>query len=162
MRDLGPVVVCGALAGCAVVVQAALLSRAVDAAFLGRAPLALLAPPCSRSPPSPPCVRGSSGSRRCSRSGFSGDVRLDVRDRLVRRLLALGPRYVSGERTGELANTLVGGVEALDAYVAQYLPQAGARRARPGARARGGAVERPAVGARAARSRSRSSRSSCG
>ena len=57
-------------------------------------------------------------------------MRLAVRDRLVRRLLALGPRFASGERTGELANTLVGGVEALDAYLAQYLPQVVPRRAR--------------------------------
>jgi ATP-binding cassette subfamily C protein CydD len=55
---------------------------------------------------------------------FSGAVRLAVRDRLLRRLLALGPRFASGERTGELANTLVGGVDALDAHVGQYLPQA--------------------------------------
>ena len=54
---------------------------------------------------------------------FSGRVRLEVRDRLVRRLLALGPRFAKGERTGELANTLLGGVESLDAYLAQYLPQ---------------------------------------
>jgi ATP-binding cassette subfamily C protein CydD len=47
-----------------------------------------------------------------------------VRDRLFRRLLALGPRYASGERAGELASTLVGGVDALDPYLAQYLPQA--------------------------------------
>ena len=62
---------------------------------------------------------------------FSGSVRLAVRDRLLRRLLALGPRFASGERTGELANTLVGGVDALDAYLAQYLPQALPRRPRP-------------------------------
>ena len=47
-----------------------------------------------------------------------------MRDHLFRRLLALGPRFASGERTGELANTLAGGVDALDAYLAQYLPQA--------------------------------------
>ena len=54
---------------------------------------------------------------------FSGSFRLAVRDRLVRRLLALGPRFASGELAGELANTLVGGVDALDPYLAQYLPQ---------------------------------------
>src|SRR3970282_1534088 len=36
----------------------------------------------------------------------------------------LGPPSPPTERTGELANTLAGGVEALDAYLAQYLPQA--------------------------------------
>jgi thiol reductant ABC exporter CydD subunit len=55
---------------------------------------------------------------------FSGSVRRAVRDRLLRRLLALGPRFAWGERAGELGNTLVGGVDALDPHLAQYLPQA--------------------------------------
>ena len=70
------------------------------------------------------------GPRRCSPSASPATVRLAVRDRLLRRLLALGPRFASGERTGELANTLVGGVDALDAYLAQYLPAGGPRRRR--------------------------------
>jgi ATP-binding cassette subfamily C protein CydD len=37
--------------------------------------------------------------------------------------MALGPAYSQGERSGELANTLVEGVEALDAYFRHYLPQ---------------------------------------
>ena len=36
-----------------------------------------------------------------------------MRGHLVRRLLALGPRFTAGERPGELANSLLGGVEAL-------------------------------------------------
>ena len=78
-----------------------------------------------RSPARPRCARprrlGPGGPRP---SAHSGAVRAAVRDHLLRRLLALGPRFASGERTGELANTLAGGVEALDAYLAQYLPQA--------------------------------------
>ncbi|MCL7452567.1 MAG: thiol reductant ABC exporter subunit CydD [Anaerolineae bacterium] len=50
-------------------------------------------------------------------------VKQDLRSRLVTRLLALGPIYARGERSGELANTLVEGIEALDAYFRQYLPQ---------------------------------------
>ena len=37
--------------------------------------------------------------------------------------MALGPAYTRGERTGELVNTAVEGIEALDAYFSQYLPQ---------------------------------------
>jgi ATP-binding cassette subfamily C protein CydD len=37
--------------------------------------------------------------------------------------MALGPAYTRGERSGELANTAVEGIEALDAYFRQYLPQ---------------------------------------
>jgi len=38
---------------------------------------------------------------------------------LARHLLDLGPRYAAGEGTGELTHTLVGGVEATDAYVSR-------------------------------------------
>ncbi len=50
-------------------------------------------------------------------------VKTDLRDRLFARLFKLGPAYVRGERTGELSATVVEGVEALDAYYSQYLPQ---------------------------------------
>ncbi|HIQ06506.1 MAG TPA: thiol reductant ABC exporter subunit CydD [Anaerolineae bacterium] len=50
-------------------------------------------------------------------------VKQTLRDRLFAHLLALGPTYARGERTGELTNTVVEGVEALDAYFRQYLPQ---------------------------------------
>jgi thiol reductant ABC exporter CydD subunit len=122
-RDLAPVVVCGVLAGCAVVVQAALLSRAVDAAFLGKAALASLTPVLLALAVVAALRAGLLWLQETIAQRVSARVRLDVRDHLVRRLLALGPRYASRERSGELANTLAGGVEALDAYLAQYLPQ---------------------------------------
>jgi ATP-binding cassette subfamily C protein CydD len=50
-------------------------------------------------------------------------VKTELRERLFAHLLALGPTYTKGERSGELTNTLVEGVEALDAYFSQYLPQ---------------------------------------
>jgi ATP-binding cassette subfamily C protein CydD len=50
-------------------------------------------------------------------------VKRELRERLAVHLLALGPAYTRGERSGELAATAVEGVEALDAYFTQYLPQ---------------------------------------
>jgi len=50
-------------------------------------------------------------------------VKHDLRAQLAAHLLRLGPAYSRGERSGELANTAVEGVEALDAYFRQYLPQ---------------------------------------
>ena len=50
-------------------------------------------------------------------------VKTTLRERLFAHLLALGPDYTRGERSGELTNTIVEGVEALDAYFSQYLPQ---------------------------------------
>ena len=46
-----------------------------------------------------------------------------VQKALVDKLEALGPAYLVGERSGELSSTLTEGVEALDAYFSQYLPQ---------------------------------------
>ena len=123
-RGLLPAVLCGSLAGLAVVAQAELLSRALDRAFLGRAPLAALAPLLFALAAAAAARALLVWLQEVLAQRYSSRVRLALRDRLVRFLLALGPRFASGERTGELANTLLGGVEALDAYLAQYLPQA--------------------------------------
>lgn len=50
-------------------------------------------------------------------------IKTDLRERGFKHLLGLGPTYARGERTGELSNTLTEGIEALDAYLSQYLPQ---------------------------------------
>jgi ATP-binding cassette, subfamily C, bacterial CydCD len=50
-------------------------------------------------------------------------IKVDLRSRLFDKLLDLGPSFSRGERTGELVNAAVEGVEALDAYFSQYLPQ---------------------------------------
>ncbi len=50
-------------------------------------------------------------------------VKENLRVWLARKLLALGPAYIQGERSGELVNTATQGIEALDGYFSQYLPQ---------------------------------------
>lgn len=50
-------------------------------------------------------------------------VKADLRERVFDHLMALGPAYLRGERTGELTNTVVEGIEQLEAYFSQYLPQ---------------------------------------
>jgi len=49
-------------------------------------------------------------------------LKADLRGRLVDQLLRLGPAYTTAERSGELANAVIAGVETLDEYTAQYLP----------------------------------------
>ena len=51
------------------------------------------------------------------------EIKTRLRERLFAHLLRLGPAFARGERTGELAGAAVEGVEALDAYFSQYLPQ---------------------------------------
>jgi ATP-binding cassette, subfamily C, bacterial CydD len=45
-----------------------------------------------------------------------------LRAQLTQQLLALGPAYTHGERSGELVNAAVGGVEILDEYLTVYQP----------------------------------------
>jgi ATP-binding cassette subfamily C protein CydD len=54
---------------------------------------------------------------------IAGSIKTQVRKKLLARLFQLGPLYTRGERSGELINTLNGGVEALDPYFSQYFPQ---------------------------------------
>ncbi|MEL7673350.1 MAG: ABC transporter transmembrane domain-containing protein, partial [Chloroflexota bacterium] len=56
-------------------------------------------------------------------NAVAGQIKDELRGRLYAHLIALGPAYSRGERSGELANTSVQGVEELDAYFRQYLPQ---------------------------------------
>jgi ATP-binding cassette subfamily C protein CydD len=116
-------VLLGTLGGIAIVVQAWLLSRAIAQVFLGGQTLAgvrtwlllFLAVACLRA--------GLTWSSELAAHRVADRVKDDLRRRLAAHLLALGPAYVQGERSGELAATLVEGVEALDAYFRQYLPQ---------------------------------------
>jgi len=50
-------------------------------------------------------------------------IKTDLRQRLFAHILKLGPAYTRRERTGELTAAAVEGIEALDAYYSQYLPQ---------------------------------------
>jgi thiol reductant ABC exporter CydD subunit len=123
-RALAPTIGAGLLAGGAVVLQAALLSRALDAAFLRGAPLPALAPTLVALAAIALLRALLLWAQEVLAQRFSGARRSAARERLLRRLLALGPRFAWGERTGELTQTLLGGVDALDPYLAQYLPQA--------------------------------------
>jgi len=122
-RRVVPAVVLGTLGGGLVILQAFLLTRAIEGAFLGGRDLASLAPALMGLVAVALARALASWGQEIVAQRHSAAVRVDLRDRLVRRLLALGPRRVAGEQTGELTNTLVGGVESLDAYIVQYLPQ---------------------------------------
>lgn len=50
-------------------------------------------------------------------------VKENLRSLLVNHLFRLGPAYTRSENSGELTNTAIQGVETLDAYFSQYLPQ---------------------------------------
>ncbi len=120
---LAATILCGFLAGLLTIGQASLISRAVAGVFLGGQAL--------------PDVGGLlqlvliivflraalAWGGEVSANTLAVHVKSDLRQRLFDKILRLGPTYTRGERTGELVNAAVEGVEALDAYFSQYLPQ---------------------------------------
>lgn len=52
-------------------------------------------------------------------------VKSELRGRLLERATALGPSWLSTQRTGELTTLATRGVDALDDYFARYVPQLG-------------------------------------
>ncbi|MFF7447651.1 MULTISPECIES: thiol reductant ABC exporter subunit CydD [unclassified Streptomyces] len=55
----------------------------------------------------------------------SAAVKSELRGRLLERTAALGPGWLSGQRTGSLVALATRGVDALDDYFSRYLPQLG-------------------------------------
>ena len=58
---------------------------------------------------------------------FSGSlaekVKLELRQLLISKVNRLGPIWLRRQKTGEVTTTLLQGVDALDAYFSQFLPQ---------------------------------------
>ncbi|WP_432156535.1 thiol reductant ABC exporter subunit CydD [Streptomyces sp. bgisy153] len=55
----------------------------------------------------------------------SAAVKSELRGRLLERAAALGPGWLSGQRTGSLVALATRGIDALDDYFSRYLPQLG-------------------------------------
>ncbi len=113
----------GLLGGIVLVGQAFYLSRVINRVFLNGATLADVSPLLW-------LLLGLSLARaaftwagQVTAQRVAGRVKTDLREQLTGHLLTLGPAYTQGERSGELVNTTVEGIEALDAYFSQYLPQ---------------------------------------
>lgn len=113
----------GTIAGLLTIAQAWVLSSAINDVFLSRVPLKqvvnelLLFVVFS-------LVRAAAHWLSRERGGvLAGIIKIKIRNMLTRHLDALGPLYTYGEKSGELTNTMYGGVEALDAYFSAYIPQ---------------------------------------
>jgi ATP-binding cassette, subfamily C, bacterial CydCD len=120
---LGLAVGLGALGGVLTVLQARALSQAVDQLFLGRASLAGIRPLLAALLILALARAAAIWGGETAAGSAAARVKTGLRERLLGHLMALGPTYARGERTGELTNTAIEGVEALDAYFSQYLPQ---------------------------------------
>ena len=121
--DLAITIVSGLLSGLLTIWQAWLLSRSISAVFIGGQTLsqvtgflffALLA------------IIGRALLNWLSEifsNSAAVKIKTILRNKLFTHIVKLGPAFSRGQRSGELSATAVEGVEALDAYFSQYLPQ---------------------------------------
>ena len=112
----------GLASGGLLILQAWLLARTVDAVVFGQAMLqqvmpwlwGLLALFLVRA--------GLAWASEQAAFQAAVQVKLALREILYLKVQKLGPAWLSGERSGDIVNTLSDGVEALEAYYARYLP----------------------------------------
>jgi ATP-binding cassette subfamily C protein CydD len=119
---LGLAVGCGFLAAAIILIQAYLTSVVVNDVFLGGRTFAAVATPLAvvallALVRAPFLWGGELLSQRAS-----GRIKGRLRADLTGHLFALGPAYTTRERSGELANVVVDGMEAIDAYVTSFQP----------------------------------------
>ncbi|MGN6173230.1 MAG: thiol reductant ABC exporter subunit CydD [Streptosporangiaceae bacterium] len=119
---LAVVVVLGLVLTALVLAQAGLLARALAGAAPGVGAVALwpvlvslLAVVLARA------VAVYGGEVAALRA--SASVKSQLRRRLAAQVLRLGPAWLGGQRTGEIATLATRGLDALDPYFARYLPQ---------------------------------------
>ncbi len=115
-------VAAGFLAGALVVAQAILLSSTVHRVFRLGETLAGVLPLLGALAGLALLRAGLIWAQEASAQGSASQIKLSLRRRLLARIYALGPAFTRGERSGELVNTAVEGIEALDPYVTQFLP----------------------------------------
>ena len=116
-------IVCGLVAGMLLVVQAYTFSRIVNRAFLHGQSLDELAPMLVALLAVALLRALLLWAKEVAAYHTAGIIKIRLRERLFAHLIALGPVYARGERSGELTHTLVEGIEELEAYFSQYLPQ---------------------------------------
>ncbi len=113
----------GLLGGILIILQARQLSRIVSGVFLGGLGLPELMPALWLLLV---FILGRAGLAllaEVSAAAVAVRVKNALRSLLSRKLFALGPTYLQEGHSGELAAVALEGVEGLDAYFSQYLPQ---------------------------------------
>ncbi len=114
---------CQTGAGVTLVAGAALLSRIVTAAFLEGAGLEQLGPPLAAFAALGTLRAGLTWAGEWTAHRIAVFVKDSLREEMAARWFALGPAFARDERTGELTVAFNDGIESLDAYFSQYLPQ---------------------------------------
>lgn len=111
------------LTALAVIAQAFLLARAVNDVFLLHAALANVLPDLIQIAVLAVVRAILTTANEVSARHIAVRVKDRLRTLLLKKIAELGPVGMSGEKRGEILHTLFEGVEALDAFYSQFLPQ---------------------------------------
>ncbi|MCJ7513361.1 MAG: thiol reductant ABC exporter subunit CydD [Anaerolineales bacterium] len=122
-RYLYASVIVGTLAGWAAIGLAWLLSRAIAAVFLDGAALPQVLPLLVAAAAVTGLRAAAAWLSEAAGQAAATRVKQAARTRLVQHLFALGPAFLSRRRVGELTATAGDGIDALDPFVGQFLPQ---------------------------------------
>jgi ATP-binding cassette subfamily C protein CydD len=121
--SLAVMAVLSILTGVFIVMQAHYLAQIVNGVFLGEHPLSQVAIPLTILLLVMIARAVLIWVSEVVAQNAACTVKKTLRQRLFAHLLKLGPLYAKGERSGELVQTLSEGVESLDAYFSQFVPQ---------------------------------------
>lgn len=122
-RGLYAAVALGFLAALVVIAQAGLLARIVTAILFRHASISAVSSTFAALAVLFVFRASLGGAGEIAAFRAAASVKTDLRRALVDHLFRLGPDYRAGEKSADLAATVIDGVEALEPYLARYLPQ---------------------------------------
>ncbi len=122
-RGLAAAIALGFAAGLLVIAQAALLAGVVTALVFRHATVAEVTPAFAALAALFAVRALFTWASEIAAFRAAGSVKADLRRALLDHLFRLGPAFAAGEKSADLAATAIEGVEALEPYLARYLPQ---------------------------------------
>jgi ATP-binding cassette subfamily C protein CydD len=120
---IGSAVLFAVLGGCLVILQASLLSRTLARVFIDGIDLSGVMPLML---PLLVVIGGRSAAAFLAdglAAAAAVQIKTGLRQKLLHHILKLGPAYTHQTQTGALVSSALQGVEAIDPYFSQYLPQ---------------------------------------
>ena len=115
-------VIAGTIAGALFIAQALLISEIVDRVFLRDQTLTAITYLLATAFLLMLIRAGLIWVEESVAQHSASSIKNSLRNQLVRKLFVLGPSYAREESSGELAHTLVDGIDSLNDYYTQYLP----------------------------------------
>ncbi|TLU85709.1 MAG: thiol reductant ABC exporter subunit CydD [Chlorobium sp.] len=116
-------VISGSMASVMLIVQAYYLSRIINAAFIDKWSMNRLMPFLALFALFSILRMLFSWVSHVKANSGSGIIREKLFSRFTSRVADLGPLYSRSVQSGRLSNTMLKGIEALDAYYSSYIPQ---------------------------------------